>query len=85
MPRPLNSPLAPQTHTHNSTTPTPHTLPASARSHPAGRCALQVAFIGVKVYAVVLYVEAEKMARELGVRNRQAPLPAGPAWLPARA
>ncbi|KAL4424246.1 hypothetical protein ABPG75_001547 [Micractinium tetrahymenae] len=30
----------------------------------------KVAFIGVKVYAVVLYVEAEKMARELGVRNR---------------
>ncbi|KAL4442719.1 hypothetical protein ABPG77_006713 [Micractinium sp. CCAP 211/92] len=30
----------------------------------------KVAFIGVKVYAVVLYAEAEKMARELGVRNR---------------
>ena len=30
----------------------------------------KVAFIGVKVYAVALYVEAEKMARELGVRNR---------------
>lgn len=29
-----------------------------------------MAFIGVKVYAVALYVEAEKMARELGVRNR---------------
>lgn len=30
----------------------------------------KIAFIGVKVYSVMLYVEAEKMARELGVRNR---------------
>ena len=38
---------------------------------PCSRTLLQqVAFIGVKVYAVALYVEAEKMARELGVRNR---------------
>ncbi|PSC74267.1 chalcone-flavanone isomerase [Micractinium conductrix] len=36
----------------------------------AGCRSKKVAFIGVKVYAVALYVEAEKMARELGVRNR---------------
>ncbi|PRW61098.1 chalcone isomerase [Chlorella sorokiniana] len=36
----------------------------------AGCRSKKIAFIGVKVYAVALYVEAEKMARELGVRNR---------------
>ena len=36
----------------------------------AGCRTKKIAFIGVKVYAVALYVEAEKMARELGVRNR---------------
>ena len=30
----------------------------------------KIAFIGVKVYAVGLYVEAEKAAKELGVRDR---------------
>ncbi len=40
-----------------------------AACHPNNR-SKKIAFIGVKVYAVALYVEAEKMARELGVRNR---------------
>lgn len=30
----------------------------------------KIAFIGVKVYAIALYVEAELAARELGVRDR---------------
>lgn len=30
----------------------------------------KIAFLGVKVYAVALYVEAEKAAHEMGVRNR---------------
>lgn len=32
--------------------------------------AKKIAFIAVKVYAVSLYVEAEKAAKELGVRDR---------------
>ena len=53
---------------------------ASATCLPAPTClparrSKKVAFIGVKVYAVALYVEAEKMARELGVRNRCSPGP----------
>lgn len=48
--------------------------PASPPSVVAApRRSKKVAFIGVKVYAVALYVEAEKMARELGVRNRWVP------------
>ncbi|KAK9865812.1 hypothetical protein WJX84_006743 [Apatococcus fuscideae] len=30
----------------------------------------KIAFVGVKVYAITLYVEADKAARELGVRKR---------------
>jgi hypothetical protein len=30
----------------------------------------KIAFLGVKVYAVALYVEADKAAKELGVRDR---------------
>ena len=30
----------------------------------------KIAFIGVKVYAIALYVEAEKAAHELGIRDR---------------
>ena len=43
---------------------------ATPRLLPRIRRSKKIAFIGVKVYAVALYVEAEKMARELGVRNR---------------
>lgn len=36
----------------------------------AGARTKKVAFVGVKVYAAALYVEAEKAAHELGVRSR---------------
>lgn len=40
------------------------------RSVGAGARSKKIAFINVKVYAVTVYVEAEKAAKELGVRQR---------------
>lgn len=36
----------------------------------ASNRAKKIAFVGVKIYAVALYVEAEKAAKELGIRDR---------------
>ena len=41
-----------------------------ARCVGAGARTKKIAILSVKVYAVALYVEAEKAARELGVRSR---------------
>ena len=40
------------------------------RAMGAGVRTKKIVFLGVNVYAVALYVEAEKAARELGIRDR---------------
>lgn len=41
-----------------------------SRALGAGTRYKKIAFVGVKVYAIALYVEAERTAKELGVRQR---------------
>lgn len=43
----------------------------------AGARTKKVAFLGIKVYAVAVYAEAEKAARELGIRARQGSMREG--------
>lgn len=42
----------------------------ASRALGAGTRYKKIAFVGVKVYAIALYVEAERAAKELGVRQR---------------
>lgn len=42
----------------------------ASRALGAGTRYKKIAFVGVKVYAIALYVEAERTAKELGVRQR---------------
>ena len=61
------------THPSNPTPPRPSCLCREGeemRCVGTGARVRKIAFIGVKVYAVGLYVEAEKAAKELGVRDR---------------